>query len=148
MVCIDASLVGAWLLPEEFSDQAIRLRNRLHAAGEELIAPTLLTSEVTSTLRKAVYRKRIEADFGDEAYEAFKSFPISFHDLRELADAAWFWTKHVNAPRPLDMFYLALAEREDCDLWTLDRRFVRLVGSRTQRLRWVGDLPQDDEQPA
>lgn len=140
MVCVDASLVAAWLLPEELSDKAIRLRERLRSVGESFIAPGLLTVEVSSTLRKAVYRQRVPAEFGEEAYEAFKSFPIDIHDSRPLMDSAWAWAKTVSAPRLYDMYYLALAEREACDLWTADGRFVRLVGGQSSRLHWLGEL--------
>ena len=85
----------------------------------------------------------------DEAFETFKLFPIVVHDAGPLMDAAWMWARTVNAPRLYDMFYLALAEKEQCDLWTADRRFVRLVGSRSNYCRWVGDLEIDiDGQPA
>lgn len=140
MVCVDASLVAAWLLPEELSEKALHLQQELRSAGELLIAPSLITAEVTSTLRKAIYRDRVPPEFGEEAYEAFKMFPIEVHDARLLVDSAWRWAKTVNAPHLYDMYYLALAEREGCTLWTADQRLVRLVGRNSAHPRWVGDL--------
>lgn len=149
MICVDASLVAAWLLPEDLSDKAIFLRDRLREAGESFIAPSPLLTEVPSTLRKAVYRERVPADFGEDAFETFKLFPITIHDPRPLMEAAWTWAKTLNAPRLYDMYYLALAEREQCDLWTADRRFVRLVGPRSGYCHWVGDLEiENNGQPA
>jgi predicted nucleic acid-binding protein len=57
-------------------------------------------------------------------------------------DSAWRWAVTVNAPRMYDMYYLALAEREQCDLWTADRRLQRLVGGKSERIHWVGDWSQ------
>jgi predicted nucleic acid-binding protein len=143
LVSVDASLVAAWLLPEELSGKAIRLREELLSKGESFIAPGLLISEVTSTLRLAVYSGRVPREFGEEAFEAFKLFPVDVHDVRPLMDAAWEWARTLNAPRLYDMYYLALAEREACDLWTLDRRLIRLVGERSKRVRWVGEYETD-----
>lgn len=140
MICVDASLVAAWLLPEELSDKAIQLREDLRQAGETFIAPNILTAEVTSTLRKAVYHRRVPLEFGEDALESFKLFPIEVHDQKPLMDTAWNLAKDLNAPRLYDLYYLALAEREGCDLWTADRRFVRLVGKNSTRLHWVGDV--------
>jgi predicted nucleic acid-binding protein len=143
LVCVDASLVAAWLLPEELSGKAIRLREELLSKGESFIAPGLLISEVTSTLRLAVYSGRVPREFGEEAFEAFKLFPVDVHDVRPLMDAAWEWARTLNTPRLYDMYYLALAEREACDLWTLDRRLIRLVAERSKRVRWVGEYETD-----
>ena len=38
-----------------------------------------------------------------------------------------------------DALYLALAESEECDLWTADRRFVRSLRGRFPRARWIGE---------
>jgi predicted nucleic acid-binding protein len=137
---VDASLVVAWLLPEELSAKAILLRQQLRSTGEEFIAPGHLVAEVGSTLRKAVYQERVPAEYGDESFESFKLFPIELHDSRLLMESAWSWAKSLNAPRLYDMYYIALADREGCDLWTADRRLVRLAGKRFSRARWVGDL--------
>jgi predicted nucleic acid-binding protein len=125
------------------SEKAVLLRSRVRAVGEQLIAPTLLIPEVTSTLRLAVYSSRIDPGFGAEAFSAFRLFPINLHEVQGLADAAWTWAVELNAPRLYDMYYLALAEREQCDLWTADRRFVRTVGTRSSRTRWVGTLEDE-----
>lgn len=139
MICVDASLVVAWLLPEELSGEAIRLRDRLRALGENFVAPSLIVYEVSSTLRRAIYRKRVPFEFANDALEAFKYFPIQARDPASLLDTAWTWGQTLNAPRLYDMYYLALAETEQCDLWTADRRFARLVGGKSSRVHWVGD---------
>jgi predicted nucleic acid-binding protein len=146
VICVDASLVGAWLLPEELSEKAVQLRDAFRSAGDQLIAPTLLVPEVTTALRKAVFRKRIDAEFGEEAFSAFVLLPIDLHEVRDLAADAWSWAKTLNAPRLYDMYYLALAERLECELWTADRRFVRLAGDRSKRVRWIGDLSFETDQ--
>lgn len=147
MVCLDASVFLAWLLPEELSEQADVLMEQLGQQGERILAPLLVTPEVLSGLRRAVYRGRVTPEHGESARMMFEEASVAFHDLRSLSESAWTLGKAVNAASLHDMFYLALAEREECDLWTGDKRLLGLVGSRSQRVKYLGDLSVDD-QPA
>ncbi len=138
-VCVDASLVIAWFLPEEFSDDAFALKERWDAEGVELVAPVMLASEVPSTLRQAVYRGRILAGEGDEAFAAFLEIPIRIIQPENLLSHAWEIGKAVNAPRLYDAFYIGLADIQDCELWTADRRLVNLVQSQFPQVHWLGE---------
>jgi predicted nucleic acid-binding protein len=59
-------------------------------------------------------------------------------DLLGLAFAA---ACRLGLPAIYDAHYVALAEAAGGELWTDDRRLVRLVGDRSPRLRWIGDEP-------
>ena len=140
-VCVDASLVIAWLLPEELTNKAFALRMRWDDERVELIAPSLLAFEVPSTLRQAVYRERISAGDAEEAFAAFLQMPIRITQPEDLVRRAWEIGKAVNAPRLYDAFYVGLADIEACELWTADRRLVNLVQSRFPQVRWLGEAP-------
>jgi len=139
-VCVDASLVLAWLLPEQLSGAAFILKELWDEEGAELIAPPLVQMEVPSGLRQAVYRGRITLDEGDEALKAFLEMDIRIRQPDGLLGRAWELGKTVNAPRLYDLYYLALAEMERCELWTADRRLVNLAGSRSAAVKWIGDI--------
>ncbi len=47
--------------------------------------------------------------------------------------------KEFNLPVCYDMQYLAVAELEDCELWTSDERLVNSLSSQNKRIKWVGD---------
>jgi predicted nucleic acid-binding protein len=138
-VCVDASLVVAWLLPEEFTDEAFALKGRWTGEGMALIAPVMLASEVPSTLRQAVYRGRISVGEGDEAFAAFLEMPIRISQPENLLSRAWEIGKAVNAPRLYDALYVALADIEGCELWTADRRLTNLVQTRFPQVHWLGE---------
>ena len=138
-VCVDASLVIAWLLPEELSDKAFALKTRWDAQGVVLVAPSLLASEVPSTLRQAVYRGRIPIGEAEEAFAAFLEMPIRVTQPENLLSRAWDIGKAVNAPRLYDAFYVGLADIEGCELWTADRRLANLVQPRFPYVRWLGE---------
>jgi predicted nucleic acid-binding protein len=103
------------------------------------VAPQLLTAEVPSVLRQAVHRRRISADEGDEAFGSFLGMGIRIRQPVRLMQRAWELGKVLDAPRLYDMCYVALAEMEQCELWTADRRLANLASRRTQFVRWVGE---------
>ena len=44
------------------------------------------------------------------------------------------------------MQYLAVAELEDCELWTNDKRLAHSLQGKVNRIRWVGEgIKSDDE---
>lgn len=138
-VCVDASLVVAWLLPEEFSGQAYALKDRWSDEGAELVAPAILASEVPSVLRQAVYRGRILTGEGDEAFATFLEMPIRIIQPENLLSRAWEIGKAVDAPRLYDAFYVGLADVQGCELWTADRRLTSLVQAKFPHVHWLGE---------
>jgi predicted nucleic acid-binding protein len=139
-VCLDASLVLTWLLPEEFSPKAFALRSLWDEQATQLIAPPLLRIEVASGLRQAVHRGRLDIGEGDEAFQTFLEMNIHIREPEPLLTQAWNLGKSVSAPRLYDVFYVALAELERCELWTADRRLVNLVKDRWPLVKWLGDF--------
>jgi predicted nucleic acid-binding protein len=144
-VCLDASLVLTWLLPEEFSAKAFALRELWDEQATQLIAPPLLRIEVASGLRQAVHRGRLDIAEGDEAFQTFLEMKIHIREPEPLLTQAWNLGKSVSAPRLYDMFYVALAELQQCELWTADRRLVNLVKGRWPLARWLGDFSMQAE---
>lgn len=145
MICVDASLVLAFLLPdEEFTQQATGLFAEWRETREPMIAPALLIFEVLSGIRLATYASRIDVEQADNSYATFRGMPIRVSDADSLADRCWSLGKLLNPPRLYDVSYLALGDIEDCEVWTADRRFVRFVAGRSPRLKWVGERGTDD----
>lgn len=139
-VCVDASLVLAWLLPEELSAKAFAQKAQWDEQNTELIAPPLLMAEVPSALRQSVYRHRVPLVQGDEAFKEFLEMGIRIRQPEGLLTHAWDLGKALNASRLYDMYYLALAEMERCELWTADRRLLNLAAPRWALVRWIGDV--------
>jgi predicted nucleic acid-binding protein len=136
-VVIDASVALKLLLPEAHSE-AVRARwIRWAEQDTEILAPFLLTYEVTSVLRNKVHRGELPAEAGDAAFEAFTGQPIVFRHPPGLGERAWALAKQFNLATAYDATYLALAELADYVLWTADRRFAAALGRRTTRVRVV-----------
>lgn len=119
---IDASLILAWLLPDERSEAAEAVVSRL--VRDPAHAPSLLLLEVGNSLLQAQRRARISAATHAGLLDAFTALPL----MLEPITADTMRTAHTLAQRHAlslyDACYLALALARDMPLATLDRRLA------------------------
>ncbi|MBI4282838.1 MAG: type II toxin-antitoxin system VapC family toxin [Chloroflexi bacterium] len=137
-ICVDASLAILWLIPTQRTQQAAELLEQWVGAGVDLICPPLFDAEVTSTIRLHVYLKKILPEEGEEAFSGYSALGVRVVTPQGLSQMAWELAKRYHQPRTYDMQYLAVAELEDCDFWTLDRKLVNAVRGN-KRIKWVGE---------
>lgn len=136
-MCLDASFVISRLSPDEFTEQANRLWRTWIESEARLIAPPIFLPEVISVLSNHVYRGILPADDGEQAIRRFMDMPIEIVEPPDLGERAWRLTRDFNRPVAYDAFYVALAQTEDCDLWTADRRMFNSF--RLPNLRLLGE---------
>ena len=138
-VCIDASLALIWLLPAERNKIADALRQKWDEDGVEIISAPLFHAEVTSVLREQVYFEKLLPQEGEEAFSTYLEMGVRSIDSPEIQRKAWELARRFNLPRTYDMQYLAVAELNDCELWTNDKRLVNSLQGRVSRIKWIGD---------
>lgn len=143
-VCIDASLALTWLLPAEQNEATDALRREWDKEGMELIAAPLFHAEVTSVLREQVYFRSLLPEEGEEAFSSYLDIGVRSVDDPEVQKKAWELAKKFNLPRTYDMQYLAVAELENCELWTNDKRLANSLQGKVERIRWVGEHIGED----
>lgn len=137
-VCIDASLAVAWLTYDLQSQNANVLLRQWRKRGVQMIGPPLFHPEVTSAIRQHVYFERILPEEGEEAFLIYLGIPIRIIDGPEVYRKAWQLAKEFNLPVCYDMQYLAVAELEDCELWTADRKLFNRINVRNPRVHCLG----------
>lgn len=137
-ICLDASLVLAWLLPPERTPRVAHIWDDLLRKGDQLLGPPLLFIEVTSVLREKLVQKQITSQEAEAAFSDFQLLPIERAWPRELHTKAWEVANALNQRKAYDAHYLALAEIEGCELWTADQRLYNAVGGRMPQLKLVG----------
>ncbi len=120
---LDASIVLAWLLPDEDSEAAQRIVTRL--ATESAQAPSLLHFEVSNALLQAGRRERISAALRAEMRAAFFALPVAIDspDASALERSDAIAARH--ALSIYDASYLELAARRGIALATFDAALAR-----------------------
>ncbi len=136
-VCVDANVILSRLLPGEQNERVESLWFQWLEKHDTPFAPPLLYAEVPSVLRQALFSGRITPEEGDLAFNTFRDMNISLSIRSDLHIPAWALAKLHNLPRVYDAMYLAAAQAEDCELWTLDRRLVNTVN--LPWVRWAGN---------
>ena len=137
-VIVDASLAVKWVVKEDYSDAALDLLTEWVMAAVVRLTPLWFPCEVSNVL----YRKARGG--GAPIVDAIDSFhrivaivtmtgldPATIARAIEIAD-------ELNQPRTYDTLYVALAEHEDCELWTADERFWNVARARFPWVRWIG----------
>ncbi|MFI5274821.1 MAG: type II toxin-antitoxin system VapC family toxin [Ktedonobacterales bacterium] len=111
-VVVDASVVLKWLVTEEWTDVASRLLADWTAQDANIMAPSLLTSEIANALYKLLRRGELLPDDAMASMTDFLSIDIEYVALPALSARALelAYTHHLKAV--YDAHYLVLAERE------------------------------------
>lgn len=142
MICVDASVAIKWIVEEEDSPLADRLLLAAATRGHALVAPRILSFEVTSALRRQCFRNGMQISNARARLAEFQAFSVELLDWPSIHDEALVVADAFGLPAAYDAHYLALAERERCDFWTADRRLLNALGGR---LGFVRDLAAFDE---
>ncbi len=125
---IDASTAFQWEVPEPDSLKAIQLREDYRNGIHELISPDIFPAEVGHALIVAERKGRIVAGQFAVRLTAVLAACPDLHETRPLILRACCITASVTTGFRLsfyDALYVALAEREGCELISGDGKLVR-----------------------
>jgi predicted nucleic acid-binding protein len=124
MPVVDASVVVAYLAGGEARGG---VRQRLLSSGQPLWAPQLIDAEVGHVLRRAALAGELKAARGQSALADLAELPLRRSGHLGLLERAWSLRRNVSF---YDALYVALAERLEMPLLTLDRRLAGSPGLR------------------
>lgn len=120
---LDSSTAFKWVVPELDSDTALRLRVDFQASIHELLAPDIFPGEVAHALTRAERQARITPG---EALDLWSNVMTTSPQL--VASLPLMHHAIAISSRTLvgvfDCLYVALAEREACELVTADSRLL------------------------
>lgn len=115
---VDASIVAAWLLPDE--DNELAEQARLALTGEDALAPGLLWHEIRNILIVAERRNRVTAEGAANLLIRLRRIPLRTIDMMD--DLRILQLAREHRLSGYDATYLALAVAENVALVTLDRK--------------------------
>jgi predicted nucleic acid-binding protein len=125
---VDASFAIRLVTPHPQRDFFKNLADQWLAEGIILTAPSLWLYEVTSVTTKLVRLGEFTNLQGRNLLKLLENMGIELFEMDEfLVEKAFDWTVQLNRAAAYDSFYLALAEKLNCDFWTADQRLVNAV---------------------
>lgn len=141
IVIVDANLALSIVLDYPTSNEIQGLWTDWVQNDVEIAAPSLWVYEVTSAIHKLYMLKHLREASAKAALDAVLSLGVHLVKVdAELSQLAFNWATHLNQLATYDSFYLALSEKLDAELWTLDRRLSNAalqLGS--ERVHLVGE---------
>jgi len=124
MAVLDASVLVEYLTSGEHAPEA---RRRIFEDAGRLWAPHLIDAEIGHVLRRGTLAGELSGRAARDALEALTDMPLRRAPHRALLHRAWSLRANVSF---YDGLYIALAERLDLPLLTLDARLARAPGLR------------------
>jgi predicted nucleic acid-binding protein len=137
-VVVDASLLIKLWVPEERSQDALRLRREWADSGVDRFAPSLVDYEIVAALNRKFVSGALSAERVEFALELAFQDPIQIVDNNDLHRDALRLARRLGLRSTYDAHYLALADDLDCEFWTADERLYNTVRERFPLIRWLG----------
>ena len=135
---VDTCVVVKWFLPEVDSDRALMLRESFQAGTINLLAPDLLLIEFANVLWKQ--RQALDLEEAESILVELRTWDLELIASDKLLDDA-LRLAYEHQRTVYDALYLALAQREGCDLITADERLYNAVKNQLPWVKGLHNLP-------
>jgi predicted nucleic acid-binding protein len=139
VIVVDGSVALKWVfVDEDLTASANALLEDYVEGRVDLITPNLFPYEIISGINVAVNRGRITEALGYRAIHYITSLGIELRGFEDLVEPTFSMARQY-ALTPYDCAYLALAEKEKCDLVTGDRKLFKSIKDELAWIKWIGD---------
>ncbi len=135
---VDASIVAAWLLPDE--ENALADETLARMADDDALAPDLLIHEIRSILLSAERRGRISSDLIYSGLARLRALPLQLSGPGDDSEVVRLSRGYQLSA--YDAAYLALAVLEQLELATLDRKLA--AAARKEGVKVLGPIAHGD----
>jgi predicted nucleic acid-binding protein len=139
VIVVDASVALKWVfVDEELTASANALLEDYVEGRVDLITPNLFPYEIIGGINVAVDRGRITEALGYRAIHYITSLGIELRGFEDLVEPTFRMAREYGLTA-YDCAYLALAEKEKCDLVTGDRKLFNSIEEELAWVKWIGD---------
>lgn len=143
-ICLDSSVLVKVLVPEEDSDRATALLQKIIESRQVIVLPAFAWAEIGTVLRKKRRKGELTTTEADELWQEFRQFPgIEYLTDDSVMDHAWKISRYFDFPTLYDAAFLAVAEiiaertGETCEYWTADEKLVNQLNGRREYVRSI-----------
>lgn len=137
---IDASVALRWVIFNALTQKAIQFRDDFENRKFGLIAPAIYKTEIANALTKAERQKLVPVGDARRLIGNVLSVSPVFYSF----DSLLFRAADISSQQRCgfyDCLYVALAERENCELITADDKLVRALQPTFPFIVRLADLP-------
>lgn len=125
-VVADASFCGAWILPDEATEEAVHLLEEIECGQVELVVPSLWIYEMSNLLRSACRRGRLTKKAAAAAQSVVSQVPLGLCDVPPVeVRGSLLELSHAHDLSAYDAAYLELSLRLKAPLRTMDAKLLR-----------------------
>ena len=136
---IDGSVALKWQFEEEEASESATLLLKDFVDGKiELMTITLFSYEILSAMNVAISRKRISEAVGKKALNYLAILGIEERSFEGLLDQTFRMARKYNLST-YDCAYVALAQRERCDLYTGDWKLFHVADIHLPWVKWIAN---------
>jgi len=137
---LDSCVGFKWEVAEAYSDKAIRLRDEARLHLHELIAPDFFPMEIAHSMTRAERQRRVSSADGWRLWLGIMADAPGLFAYLPLMPRAYAISSSMKLGI-YDCAYVALAEREGCDLVTSDDKLVNKLQPQFPCIISLATLP-------
>jgi predicted nucleic acid-binding protein len=138
-VVVDANVFVKWFVEEDYTKEALLLREDCIAGHVKILTPIYALLEVADAFRKYVARKIINANDAIEALNILQEFSIGFLDLdRNLLTEALKYSieNHLTV---YDAYYITIARKFNSHFYTADEKLLSRIQATENIVHHIKD---------
>jgi predicted nucleic acid-binding protein len=137
---LDASVALRVVLPSALTPKAIQLRDEFERSVHELIALSIFSGEIASALTKAECQKLIAVGDAQIHFANLIAWAPALTPYESLTGRAIDLSSKTRCGF-YDCLYIALAEREGCEMVTADEKLLKAVQLKMPFVISLASLP-------
>jgi predicted nucleic acid-binding protein len=137
---LDASVALRVVLSSALTPQAVRIRDAHKQKVHELVAPSIFSGEIAGALTKAERQKLIPVGDARLHFANLMAWTPALAPFEPLTDRAIDISSRMRCGF-YDCLYIALAERERCEMVTADDKLLRAVQTTMPFVISLASLP-------
>ncbi len=138
-ICVDASVVAKWAFIEVLTEEAEPIRAAVAGERVRMAVPDSFFVECVSIVYHKLQQGLVNTEEAKSALRILHQVPGQVVAVRDLGESVLTWASGL-AISAWDAAYLAVAEQEQCELWTADKE---LAHRAQQQVGWVRLLGED-----
>jgi len=137
---LDSSVAFKWLVLENDTAKALRIRDDFRKQAIDLVAPDIFPVQTVHSLTRAERQGRVTPQQGVQLLQDFLSHLPQLHSYLPLLPRAYAISSQARIG-VYDCLYVALAEREGCELITADDKLLKTLGTQFPLIVSLASMP-------